>query len=189
MRLSQSRAVQEGRRRRQRVRHQVEDAALQALRRHHRGRIDARPALAFEPDLGPGMRLGLPHDEVAADRIPFAAEVTGDDARRHARRAHHRGVGRGEVAAEATLRIEQRRVHRIDAGDARLERVFETAGCETSRARRARTRRRCPRARASRAPAPACADCDRRAAGSRSGGPDRTAARWSASAGATPRRS
>ena len=88
---------------RQRVGQQVEDAALQAFGRHHRGGIDARPALAVQPHLGPGVRLRLAHEQVAADRIPFAAEITGDDARRHAGGAHHRGVGRSEVAAEPAL--------------------------------------------------------------------------------------
>ena len=99
-RLSHVAPLQDEARRRQRIAEHVEDAALQAFRRHHRGRIDARPALAVEPDLGPRVRIGLAHDQVFADRVPLAAEISRDDARRNARRAHHRRVRGSEVRAE-----------------------------------------------------------------------------------------
>ena len=70
----------------ERLRHQIEHAAAQPLRRHHRGRVDARPAASLEPHLRPGVRIGLAHLEELPDRVPLAAEVAGDHARRHAAR-------------------------------------------------------------------------------------------------------
>ncbi len=73
---------------RQRIGQQVEDPAAQPLGRDHCGRIDARPAAAFQPDFRPRMGIRLTHQEVVADRIPLPAEIAGHHARRDARGAH-----------------------------------------------------------------------------------------------------
>ena len=145
---------------------------------------------AVEPDLGPGMRLGLPHDEVAADGIPFATEIAGDDARRHARGAHHawrtrRRSGRRSRACVSNSVVSTESMR----GDAGLERVFETVVAEpvehgarvfgVAAGARAHLERQRARAR--------IAVGGQR--GSRSGGPDRQRPVAAGLAGATPRRS
>ena len=147
----------------QRVGQQVEDAALQAFGRDHGGGIDARPARPSSHTSVQACASDWRTITVAADRIPFAAEIAGDDARRHARGAHQRGVGRREVAAEPALGIEQRGVHRIDAWWRRARACIRGRCRGTTRARRARIPRRCRCARGSPAPA-------RSARGLRSGG-------------------
>ena len=72
---------------------------------------------------------------VAADGIPFAAEIPGDDSRRHSRGAHHHRVRRREVTAESALAVEQRGVHRVDAGGAGIRACIRGRGRGTSRAR------------------------------------------------------
>jgi hypothetical protein len=51
------------------------------LRRHRRGRIDAAPALALDPHLGPGVRVLAVDHPVVADVVAVAAGVAGDHAR------------------------------------------------------------------------------------------------------------
>ena len=89
------------------------------------GRIDAPPAGARQPDLGPGVGMRLAHDQVAADRIPVAALVAGDDARRDPGRAHQRRECRGVVPAESLARVEQEIVDRIAREARRRQRVVE----------------------------------------------------------------
>ena len=85
----------------------------------------AHPASTFEPDFGPGVRIRLPHDQIAADRVVLAALIAGDDARGNARGAHHHRERRREVLAEAAPRVEQEVVDRIRVEPRRLERVEE----------------------------------------------------------------
>ena len=97
--------------------------ALDARWRHRRRRIVAMPA-AVDQRFGPGMRVGLPDDQVTAARIDFPALIAGDDARRNARGAQHHDEGAGIVLAKAAARIEhelvdgflfvQRRPQRVD---------------------------------------------------------------------------
>ena len=105
--------------------HRADQPALDALRGHRRRRIDAQPAAALDPDLGPRVRVALPHDQVAAQGIELAALVAGDDPGRHAGRAHHQRERRGVVLAEAATGLEQELVHRVFRELRRVERVDE----------------------------------------------------------------
>ena len=88
------------------------------------------PAATLQPDLRPGVRVRLPHDEVAADRIPLAAQVTGDDSRRNVCAAHERDECRSVMAAEAASGVEKKIVHRVVTQQRRRQRVHEAAGAE-----------------------------------------------------------
>src|SRR5690606_39544982 len=59
-------------------------AEFDARRADRRGWIDAHPAAAVEPDLGPRMRIRATHQQVLAARDPPAALVAGHHARRDA---------------------------------------------------------------------------------------------------------
>ena len=112
-------------------------------------RSDRRaPARLRQPDLGPGVRVRLAHDQVAAERVPVAALVAGDDARRDPGRAHQGRECRGEVPAEALARVEEEIVDRIAREARAASACSRTPARGTGRARPARTRRRCRRARA-----------------------------------------
>src|SRR5690606_5924760 len=102
-----------------------EAAALDTLRGHGCGWIDAHPAAAFQPHFRPGVRIGLPHDEVAAERVEFAALIARHDARRRPRSAREHGERGGEVLAEATARVEEEVVDRVQLQSRRLQRVEE----------------------------------------------------------------
>ncbi len=99
--------------------------ALNALRCDRGRRIDAGPAGVRKPDLGPGMRMRLAQDQVAADRVPFAALVAADDPRRDAGGAHHHRESGRKVAAETLARVEQEIVHRVALEAGRRQRVVE----------------------------------------------------------------
>ena len=141
----------------ERLGHEVEHAAPEPLRRHHRGRIDARPALTLQPHLRPGVRVGLAHQQVLSYRIPLAAQVAGDHARRYPGGAHEVGEGRGVVPAEPLTRAEQQVVDCVLPERLGLERVHEAAPGEVvqrcgheggiSRGLRPQGQRQLPRAR------------------------------------------
>ena len=87
--------------------------ALNARRRNGGGRIEAGPPGIRQPDLGPGMRMRLAQNQVAADWIPVATLVAGDDPRRNAGGAHHHREGRREMPAESLACVEQEIVDRV----------------------------------------------------------------------------
>ena len=132
-------------------------------------RTQPRPVL---PVLGPGMGVALAHDVVAVDRLGVRALVAGDDARRHADRAHHDDEGGGEVLAEALLAVEPELVDAsvaVLAVVARRQRVGEAAGADVAQHRPAssasrRRRGRRGSARSAAAQAQRCADWSRAAA-------------------------
>ncbi len=96
---------------RSRIGQQIHYAARQSLGFHYRGRVDPGPATSLQPDLCPRVRIRLPHDEVVADRIPLAAQIAGDDARRDARAPHQCDERRSIVTAETAPGVEQKIVH------------------------------------------------------------------------------
>ena len=101
------------------------ESALDPVGRHGGGRVDARPALIVEPDLGPGMRVALAHDPVVAERIQFAALIAGNHTRRHPGRAHQNDEGAGIVFAETPPAEEQEIIDAVFAQERWLERVEE----------------------------------------------------------------
>ena len=106
---------------------QFMQTALQAGWGHHSRGIDPHPALALQPDLGPGMRIGLPQHHIAADGIPFPALITGDHACRQTCSTHQQCVGRGKVAAKAQSCVEQQIIDRVEVQQRRCQAVFEAA--------------------------------------------------------------
>ncbi len=99
------------------------EPALDTLRSDGSRWIDAHPAAPFEPDLRPCVRLRLADQQIAAQRVEFAALVAGDHARRDAGGARqHRERGR-EVLAESAARVEQEIVDGVQLQPRRLERV------------------------------------------------------------------
>ena len=62
------------------VEHCAADADIDTLGRDRGGWIHATPADAVEPDLGPGMGISLADDQVAAQRVQFAALIAEHDA-------------------------------------------------------------------------------------------------------------
>ena len=100
-------------------------AELDARGAHRRGRIDAHPAASGDPHFGPRVRIGIAHQQIAAGRIPPAALIAGDDARRDSGRAHQDDERRCVVLAETLLRREQKIVDRVAAEQRRIERVGE----------------------------------------------------------------
>jgi hypothetical protein len=103
---------------------------IDADRRDDRGRIDARPAAAAKPDLGPRVRIRLPHRDEAVHRIEFTALVAGDHARGQAERAHQHDERRGEVLAVAAPGVEQELVDRMPSEPRRRQRVRVAAAAE-----------------------------------------------------------
>ena len=89
------------------LRQRVVEALFDASRRHRRGRIDAHPAVPLDPDFGPGVGVGLAHDQVVADPIVLAALVAGDDAGRDSGATHDQRKGAGVMLAESAPCAEQ----------------------------------------------------------------------------------
>ena len=98
-------------------------AVLHPLGGNGRGGIDAYPTLPIEPQLYPGMGVGLAHDEVTAQAIVLAAQVAEHDARRNTGDAHHQGEAACVVLAESPPGLEQELVCRV--GDALAELPYE----------------------------------------------------------------
>ena len=91
------------------------------------GRVEA-PPFAVDDRLGPGVRIGLADDHVAAARIDLAALVAGDHARRNPGRAQQQHERARVVLAEAAPRVEQEAVDRIVVEQRRRQRVDELLG-------------------------------------------------------------
>ena len=96
-----------------------------AFRRYGGRWIDSVPAPILQPDLAPGMRIGLAHNQVPAQRIHLATLITHHDARRNSGAAHHVGKRGGIVLAETLAGLEQEAVDRITAERGWLQRVVE----------------------------------------------------------------
>ena len=80
---------------------------LDTLGRDGRGRIDAGPATAFQPDFSPGMGIGVANQQVLAARIPEAALVSGHDTGRNTGRAHQDRKRRSIVFTVPGSQVEQ----------------------------------------------------------------------------------
>ncbi len=76
-------------------------------------RVLALPATAFEPDLGPGVRVGLTDGVIFPPGVHFAALVADDDARGHPGGAHQRCERRGVMFAEPLPRTEEEIIERV----------------------------------------------------------------------------
>ena len=106
-------------------------AALHAFGRDGGGRVDAHPAAAVLPDLGPGVGVALAYDEVAVLRQRINALVAGDDARGHVHGPHDDDESAGEMLAEAELAVEPELVDGVGAAvGARLQRVGVVIGAD-----------------------------------------------------------
>jgi hypothetical protein len=112
-----------------------DDPLRDARRGDGRRRVDAHPALAGEPDFGPGVGIGLAHDEVAIDRVELAALIAGDHPRRNAGGAHQEDEGRRVVLAEAAARLEEEFVDRVRAEQRRQQGVVEVLVAKEGAAR------------------------------------------------------
>ncbi len=119
-----------------RVGEQIQNASGEPLRFNHRSGVDARPTAALEPDFRPGMRVGLTHREVAATRVPFAAQIACDHVRRHTARTHQGYEGRREVLAESAAGREKKLIHRVAAEAGRRQRVLESSRAQELQHRR-----------------------------------------------------
>ena len=107
------------------VEHGFGDAEFDALRCHGCCRIKANPAASFEPHFGPGVRIGLAHDHVVADRIHFAALVAEHNACGNAGCSHHDGKCGCVVLAKTTARFEQKTIYRVSTERRRFKCVIE----------------------------------------------------------------
>ena len=72
------------------------------------GGVVAVPAVVGpEIDFGPGVRIALPHDVVAADLVELPGAEAGDDACLHADGSGHGGEGGGEEFAMSAVVLEE----------------------------------------------------------------------------------
>jgi hypothetical protein len=104
------------------------EAAVDTPRSAGCGWIDALPALSGEPDLGPGMGIGLAHDEGAVHSVDFATLVARDDPRGDAGGTQGDDEGGSEVLAEALAGLEQETVHIIPTERQGVEGVGQLDG-------------------------------------------------------------
>ena len=105
----------------------LQQLTAQSVRCDHGRRVGAQPAAPGQPHFRPGMSVGLPHQQITADRIPFATLVAGDDPRRHTARAHQVDECRGVVTAESRAGAEQEFIDRIAPQPLRRERIDKAA--------------------------------------------------------------
>ncbi len=103
-------------------------AVLDPFGRDRGRRIDAQPAFAGLPDLGPGVGVALAHDPPSVHGRRIGALVAGDNARRHVQRAHQHDEGGGVVLAEAAAAVEPELVDGVVAVGTRVERVGVATG-------------------------------------------------------------
>ncbi len=101
------------------------NTALDTSRRNCRCGIDTLPAFPSQPDLGPGVCVGLTHRQEFIYRIDLAALIAGDDAGWYAGCAHQNHVGARIVLAEAAPCVEEEIVNRLCAGERRVECVVK----------------------------------------------------------------
>src|SRR5690606_9133731 len=101
------------------------DATLDALRGDCCGRIDASPALAVDPHLGPRMRVRLADDQVAPHRVELPAVIARHDAGWNPRSARERCESGSKMLAEPATRVEQEIIDGVPFEARRLERVVE----------------------------------------------------------------
>ena len=106
------------------------DAALDPGRGDRAGRVDPHPAAPVEPDLGPGVGVGLADDHVVAQAVDLAAQVAGHHPGRHPGRAHQ-GDEAGRIHfAEPGLDVEQELVDRVASEQRRVECVDKAGFAE-----------------------------------------------------------
>ena len=96
-----------------------------ALGSNRRGRVHPGPSGIIDPDLDPGVRIGLTNNQIFPKRIDLTAEISTHDTGRHAGNTHQKSKGAGIVFAVSSPGIKDKFIDGVLPEKRRFQGVYK----------------------------------------------------------------